>query len=144
MTRKLDTRKQGRSRRAVLLTIMALGAVVSLTAVNGIFAIFTDRATTGENSASSRAEARSADLQIASASFDSTTYDITCGAYAEDLVTGIITVSDLTPGGSDFGVGNLCLKNVGSRSLDVSTSAIDLVDSDHACTGDEASLDATC
>ena len=145
MTRATDAAGgRGKTRRAVLLTIMALGTVVTLTAVNGVFAIFTDRATTGTNTASSRAEARSADLQISTATFDSQSHAITCGTFDEDLVTGIITVSDLTPGGSDFGVGNLCLKNVGSRTLDISSSAIDLVDTDHACTGDEASVDATC
>ena len=141
MTRKPETRKQGRSRRAVLLTIMALGAVVSLSAVSGVFAIFTDRATTGTNSASSRAEAASADLQIAPATFDAG--GVRCGEYDEDLSTGIITATDVYAGVPSAD-GNLCLKNVGSRPLDLSASVIDLVDTDTGCTGDEGSIDLSC
>jgi len=143
MTTELGTRKQGRSRRAVLLTIMALGTVVSLTAVNGVFAIFTDRATTGENSASSRGEVASADLQIALGSYDGDTGITTCGTYSEDLITGIISATDMVPSDTNA-FGHVCLKNVGSRTVDLSASVIDLVDTDHACTGDEASVDETC
>jgi hypothetical protein len=141
MSTEQAARAARKKRRAVLVTIMALGAVVSLTAVNGVFAIFTDRATTGTNTASSRAEARSADLQIATASYDTATGETSCGQYDEDLVTGIISVTNLASGGFENGTGNLCLKNVGSRTLDLSASVIDLVDTDPACTGDEATID---
>jgi hypothetical protein len=130
-------------RRPVLLTVMALGAVMTLTAVNGVFAVFTDRATTGTNSASSRAEARSADIQIAHGTLDIFDLTVACGTYAEDLATGIITVTDMAPTGSTA-AGVVCLRNVGSRAVDLTVSAIDLVDTDDDCTGDEGSIDLTC
>ena len=127
----------------MLLTIMALGAVVSLTAVNGVFAVFTDRATTGTNSATSRAEAASADLQIATASYNPMGGSITCGAtYVDDLASGVITVTDMAP--NSVVHGTVCIKNAGSRSVDVTASVIDLSDTDSSCTGDESALDATC
>jgi len=131
------------TRRPVLMTIMALGAVITLTGANGIFAVFTDRATTGTNSATSRAEARSADLQIADGTYDGNDGSTTCGTYVENLTTGIITASDMGPDTPDIH-GFVCLKNVGSRPLEITISAIDLVDTDTGCTGDESALDLTC
>jgi hypothetical protein len=122
---------------------MALGAVITLAGVNGIFAIFTDRATTGTNSAASRAEAASADIQIAAASLDTTTGASTCGTYFEDLATGVIEVTDIAPF-VDLAQASVCIKNVGSRTVDLSTAVIELLDVDTACTGDEDALDATC
>ena len=142
-TEQATVGRRGRARRAVLITIMALGAVVSLTAVNGVFAVFTDRATTGMNSASSRGEARSADLLIADGTFAPLDGTTACGPYAEDLATGIITATEMVPLG-DSVRGYLCLKNVGSRAVDITASVIDLVDTDTACSGDEAALDTTC
>lgn len=66
-----------------------------------------------------------------------------CGSYADDLATGIITATDMAPGGAEV-TGYVCVRNVGSRAVDVAASVIDLVDSDTGCTGDEASLDTTC
>jgi hypothetical protein len=43
-----------------------------------------------------------------------------------------------------FVPGRVCLKNVGSRGVDLTASVIDLVDTDNDCTGDETVLDATC
>ncbi len=133
--------RRRRGRRSVLLTIMTLGAVVSLTAANGVFAVFTDRATTGTNSAGSRGENRSADIQIAEGGFTGDV--VSCSTFVEDLATGIITATDMVPLGNGVHA-YICLKNVGSRSVDVTASAIDVVDTDNACTGDEASLDTTC
>jgi len=135
--------RPGRARRSVLITIMALGSVVTLTAVNGVFAVFTDRATTGTNSASSRSEPRSADIQIAEGIRDPQTGTIVCGTFDDDLTSGIVTATDMAPLGN-AAFSNLCLKNVGSRQVDLTASVIDLVDTDHACTGDEAVLDSTC
>lgn len=140
---QLTTKRRGRARRPVLITIMALGTVMSLSAGLGVFAVFTDRATTGTNSASSRAEAASADIQIAAGTTDPASGATTCGAYSEDLATGIITASDMEPL-VDFVYTSVCLKNVGSRDVDVTLTVIDLVDTDTACTGDEDALDTTC
>jgi hypothetical protein len=129
------------TRRPVLMTIMALGMVVTLAGANGVFAVFTDRATTGTNSATSRAEARSADLQIATGTLVPEDGSITCGTFVENLASGIITATDMVPLGDDVHA-FVCLKNVGSRSLDVTTSVIDLFDTDPQCTGDESEVDS--
>ena len=50
---------------------------------------------TGTNSASSRAEARSADIQIAHGTVDIFDNTVACGTYVEDLTTGIITATDM-------------------------------------------------
>jgi hypothetical protein len=134
------------ARRPVLLTVMALGAVITLVAVNGMFALFTDRATTGTNEVSSPAEEASADIQIAAATIDITDNTFSCGIpiYLEDLTSGIITATDLAPTDNIGTSGVLCLRNIGSREVALTVSAIELVDTDTACTGDEAVLDATC
>ena len=131
-------------RRPVLISMMALGAVVSLATVSGVFAVFTDRATTGQNSASSRGEAASADLQIAAGTLNTTSGATTCGAYSEDLSTGIISATDMAPFVGLIQV-SVCLKNVGSRDIDLTTAVIELTDTDTGCTGDENALDsASC
>lgn len=140
-TQQAGRDRRGTTRRPVLITIMALGVVVSLAGASGVFAVFTDRATTGTNSASSRAEARSADIQIAEGVMDQGV--MTCGTYEEDLTTGVITASDMVPLGG-FVYARVCLKNVGSRTVDLTVTVLDLVDTDDACTGDEAALDTTC
>jgi len=132
------------ARRSVLTTMMAVGVVITLTGASGIFAVFTDRATTGTNSYASRAEPRAADLQLAAVTSTGDGTVLTCGTYVDDLATGIIEASDRAPNdgaGSQF----LCVRNAGSQSIEVDVSAIDLVDLDHACTGDELAADPdTC
>jgi hypothetical protein len=142
--REVRLRKGAGARRPVLLTVIGLGAVITLVSVNGMFALFTDRATTGANQVSSPPEAASADIQIAAGTRDISDNTIACGTFAEDLITGIITVTDLAPSDPIGTSAVVCLRNVGSRSVDLTVSAIELVDSDTACTGDEAVLDTTC
>jgi len=126
--------------KRLLSITMALGLVISAMNFTGIFAIFSDRATTGTNSAESGAQPRIADLQV------STTLALDCSdaSYTDDLETGLIAVTDLVPGeGSTQSV--LCLKNAGTSDLNLSISVIDVVDTETGCTGDEAAAgDATC
>jgi hypothetical protein len=120
--------------------MMALGAVVTLIGGAGIFAVFTDRATTGSSSVTSGERASAANLLIASS-----TGPPDCGTYVDDLVTDLITVTDAQPSGAQGTNRYICLKNAGSASLALSAAAIDLVDVETACTGDEAATgDASC
>lgn len=113
-----------------------LGLTVSLLS-GGIFAVFTDRATTGSNDAGTRAEARAADLKLATAT------GLDCGVFVDDLATGVITVADLQPTGA--AQARVCVRNDGSEPVAVDVSVIDLLDLDVACTGDEAAAgDTTC
>jgi hypothetical protein len=140
MTKGGDSRRG--SRRSTLTPIIALGAVISFVGANGVLAVFTDSAATGTNSYSSRAEPQSADLLLAIGSAgEGNTID--CGTYVDDLETGIITETDRSPAdnvASTF----LCVGNAGSQTVNVDLAAIDLVDTDTACTGDEATVDQTC
>jgi hypothetical protein len=56
-------------RRSVLLTVAALGGLVSLIGGAGLFSALTDTARTGTNSAESAALAGSADIQLAAGTF---------------------------------------------------------------------------
>jgi hypothetical protein len=124
-------------RRSTLLSIMVLGTLVSLASLIGVFAPFTDRATTGTNSAESGEMERAADLKLALEANGS------CGAFSDDLTTGIFDVTGLQQGGSEFS-SNFCLRNDGSLAVDVSVSGIDLQEVDFACSGDESVFDTTC
>lgn len=129
-------------RRPLVAAIVALGGVITLAGTTGVFAVFTDRATTGTNTIATKQLPRAAELQIAPGTAGSN-WSITCGTYSDDLQTGVISMSDVTPnqvGDSDY----VCLKNAGSATVDLTTSAIDLTDLDTDCTGDESTVDTTC
>ncbi|HEX2626739.1 MAG TPA: hypothetical protein VHL56_07510 [Candidatus Limnocylindrales bacterium] len=128
--------------RRLLTVTMALGLVITAMNFTGIFAVFTDRATTGTNSAESGAQARVADLQIATPLPGTGNCD--GAAYVDDLETGVVSTTDLQPGGAS-GFMALCVRNHGSAALDLSVKAIDVEDTETGCTGDEAAAgDATC
>ena len=134
-------------RRPLLASIAALGGVITLASTTGVFAVFTDRATTGTNSFATKGLPHAADLQIANGTIviDDTTgiWNVDCGTYSENLATGLVTMSNAVPG-DGFGTDFVCVKNVGSQTVDVTTSAIDVTDEDTDCTGDEAAVDTTC
>src|SRR5687768_8455147 len=98
-------------RRSVLLTLAALGGLVSLLGGAGLFSALTDTARTGTNSAESAALAGSADIQLAAGSFNAGAID--CGTFSEDLASGFFELTDLTPGFISQGR-NFCIRNVGS------------------------------
>jgi hypothetical protein len=129
-------------RRRLLATTMALGLVVTAMGFTGIYAVFTDRATTGTNSAESGTQPKAADLKIA---FDVT--DSTCAgiSYGDDLASGVIDATDLQPDYNGAGFNYVCLQNVGTATLSLTATAIDVVETETGCTGDEAAAgDATC
>lgn len=126
--------------RRLLVSLMALGAVVTLIGGAGIFAVFTDRATTGTNSVTSGERASAADLQI------STMVGGTCvEPFVDDLATGLFSISDVQPSAGSLGNASICLMNTGTANLTISVAAIDLVNVETDCTGDEeAAGDASC
>lgn len=134
--------KRINARRNLAMVVAGLGLTVSLLS-GGIFAVFTDRATTGQNDASTRAEARAADLKLATAEKDAASGVYQCGDFVDDLVSGLISTADLQP--SSAVSSYACLRNDGSAEVTVEVAVIDLVDLDVACTGDEAAAgDTTC
>jgi hypothetical protein len=123
--------------RRLLVSLMAFGAVITLVGAAGIFAVFTDRATTGTNSVTSGARASAAHLQIA----QGVPGDTNCGvtpAFSDDLATGIFTITDAQPDGFLSPSRHVCLRNAGSADLAISMAVIDLVNVETDCTGDEA------
>lgn len=130
-------------RRSVLITLVVLGSLISLIGGTGLFAALTDSARTGTNTVDSAALAGSADIQIATATKPAGS-PFACGTYSEDLASGFFTVADVAPGYSSPPA-YFCLKNVGSQPVTIWASADALVDTDTACTGDEALHgDTTC
>jgi hypothetical protein len=136
--------------RHSLRIVIVLGMLITLVGGTGIFATFSDRASTGGNSVTSGSRPKAADIKIETATVEPAT-GVTCHSdpdplpwQRDDLTTGIYTATDVQPG-EDLGRTYLCLKNVGSAPLSLTASAINVVDLDVACTGDEAaSGDTTC
>ena len=126
------------TRRSLLLTLVAAGAVASLAGAGGIFAGFTDRATGGANSVESAAARHAADLMIGTFNGES------CGDFADDTETGLFTYTKVMPHDALAPITNYCLANVGTETLAITLSAIDYADVDVECTGDEAAFDTTC
>jgi hypothetical protein len=127
-------------RRSVLVTMIVLGAIITIVGASGIHATFTDRATTGTNRAESGERPRAADLKLATMGGASIG---DCQIFQDDLATGVFAMSDVQPG--DRSTAYLCLQNAGSSTLSASMTVIDLVDVETGCTGDEAAAgDATC
>jgi predicted ribosomally synthesized peptide with SipW-like signal peptide len=125
-----------------MTTIMALGCVVSLAGVTGVFAAFTDRATTGVNTFETAELARAADLKLSTGD-PVLEGGFACGAFEDDLDTGVMTVGDNLPTysrDSDF----VCLHNAGSGTVDITTSVIDVIDFEEECSGDEGAVDPSC
>ena len=124
--------------RRLLVSLMALGAIVTLVGAGGIFATFTDRATTGSSTVSSGVRASAAHLLISRFNGGA------CEPPVEDLQTDLFTLNDVQPTGG-LAQESICLANAGSASLDISATVIDLLDTEAGCTGDEAAAgDTTC
>jgi hypothetical protein len=130
--------------RHSLRIVIVLGVLITLVGGTGIFATFSDRATTGQSDIVSGALGKAADLMIA----DGQPLDpmnsgpIGCGGFTDDLVTPLfVYTSQLGSQAEHF----FCLQNQGSSAVDLSLTAIDITDLDVDCTGDEATFgDNTC
>ncbi|HET7181586.1 MAG TPA: hypothetical protein VFI15_05080 [Candidatus Limnocylindrales bacterium] len=130
-------------RHALRITIL-LGILITLVGGTGIFAVFSDRATTGTNDVTTVELGKAADLQIAAAQPQDpmNSGPFMCDPYTEDLDTPFITFTTNIGGGNER---FLCLFNAGSSAVDLSLTAIDITDLDVDCTGDEAAFgDTTC
>ena len=128
-------------RRSALLTLAALGAVVSLVGSTSLFSALNDTARTGTNSVESSALAASADIRLAPGTYNAGATD--CGTFSDDLTSAFHEVSDFESGDNTMAT-LFCIKNVGSQSVTLSSLADELTDVDIACTGDEAVGDTSC
>lgn len=127
-------------RRPLLLTLIALGSLVCLIGSTGLFAALTDTARTGTNQVDSGQLAGSADIQLATATTEGSA--VQCGTFSDDLATALVTASDVQVNWSPIAT-FLCIQNIGSQPVTLSVMVDELVDTDTACTGDEAVYDTT-
>ena len=140
--------RRGIARPTLRLTIL-LGVLVTVMSGTGIFAVFSDRATGGQNTVTSGERPSAADLKIAPAYEVSGVYSCdrdqdgvigpndAVAAWPDNLTTAQFNASDVQPGDSSGNV-PLCLYNGGASPLNLTVSAIDLLDEEIGCTGDEA------
>jgi hypothetical protein len=126
-------------RRPLALSLIVLGLVVTLIGGTGLFAPFTDRASTGVNSVTSGERPKAADLKLAIT--DGGT-DCATATYSDNITTPGISAANAQPGFKDLIY--FCLKNAGSAELGVSLKVIDVANVDIDCTADEAVVDTTC
>ncbi len=143
-------------RNSLRLTIV-LGALITVMGSTGIFAVFTDRSTTGPNTVTSGSLLHAADLKIAAAADVGGAYlcdrdndgqfepaDSTIAWTQDNTLTGQFGVANLQPGDTRNGA-MFCLYNGGSSALGLTATALDLLDVDIDCTGDEqAAGDTDC
>jgi hypothetical protein len=127
--------------RRILTTVMALGALITVMGFGGIYAVFTDRATTGTTTIDSAPLPQGVDIEIARA-----LSAVACapGDFDDDLTSDLIQASDAKPG-DDLGTHYFCIKNVGIASATLTWTLLDLSDTELECTGEEATAgDASC
>jgi hypothetical protein len=137
-------------RRPVLVALMVVGAVVAAVSGTGLFAALVDTADTGLNSVESAEQPASSDLKIVAATTNFANPDpdldmIECGSeWSDDLTTPFFTVTNNLPGYGGSPAGFLCVTNAGSQTVNLEATVPDLIETDFACTGDEALYDTTC
>jgi hypothetical protein len=130
--------------RHSLRIVIVLGALITLLGGTGIFAVFSDRATTGPSDVTSGSLAKAADITIASAQPQDpmNSGPFICDQPQDDLTTPLF---DFTASRGSLNEHFFCISNVGSSAVDLSLTAIDITDLDVGCTGDEAAFgDTTC
>jgi len=128
--------------------LVAAGLALTCGHLAGVYAVFSDTATTGENYVSSPVAGRAADLQLAAYTGDP---EAPCGTWSDNLESGI-NVGELgeyydSDNGTwnTVGVGRtMCLRNDGAAPLVVTVATTDLSFTDSACSGDESAVDNTC
>jgi len=130
--------------RHALRLVIVLGALITLVGGTGIFAVFSDRATTGTSDVTSGALGKAADLKIASAQPQDpmNSGPFLCDTFTDDLTTQLFHFTATSGNGDER---FFCVENAGSSPVDLSLTAIDITDLDIDCTGDEAAFgDTTC
>jgi hypothetical protein len=136
-------------RHSLRITIV-LGLLITILGSTGIFAVFNDQATTGPNNVTSGALPLAADLKIAVADLSTGEYycdrDLdgqfdapdSTALWLQDLtLTPHFNVANLQPGETRDGQA-FCLHNNGSAPLSLSVTALNVIDSETDCTGDES------
>jgi hypothetical protein len=129
-----------------------------------VFALGSDRATTGPNDARSGDIPAEVDLQLASAT-QAADGSYACGTdWADDLSTGVITSDGLDlyhqlpaeddDGGSSepsapepvIGLdrGTVCIRNLGTAGAEISAWVIDIVETELGCSPSEDAVDPSC
>lgn len=127
-------------RRPVLVSTFVFGMAMSLAAFSGVFAVFSDQASTGENTFETAELPKAVDLKLAEHPNPGT-----CQQFTDDLETAFFTVADATPSPAATFTGYWCLQNFGSLPATATFSAVDVSDTELDCTGDEeAAGDTTC
>jgi len=127
------------ARRSIPISMIVLGLGLAVSSVGGVIAAFTDEALVGPNSFETKALPLATDLKLAQQQGGA------CGTFNDDLATGLYTVSNLEPAANTQFSTLYCLRNDGSLAANVSYRAFNVVDTETACTGDEAEAgDATC
>lgn len=143
--------------RTSLRLTVALGLLITVLGSTGIFAVFTDRAFTGENNVTSGPLPRAAELKVAPATEISGEYqcdrnedgqidpaDATSPWLIDNSMAGHFDVTDLQPGNVRLGQA-FCLHNSGSATLALTVTAPDVISRETGCTGDEqAAGDPDC
>lgn len=123
-------------------TLVAVGVVMTMATLLGVFAALTDSAETGTLQATSSGLQTSIDLQIDNTAItSSSTNCATRTAYVENQ-----TVVPLSWTGADEGESitrYVCLKNTGVETAQMSISLHGATNTDTGCTGDEIDFDAT-
>ena len=141
--------------RHSLRLAIVLGLLITVLGSTGIFAVFSDRATAGQNTVTSGSLPHAADLKIAAASELGGEYlcdrdgdaqyetpGSTVSWLYDSTLTSQFSIGDLQPGETRNGQA-LCLHNAGSSPLDLSITALNVVNVETDCTGDEAAAGDT-
>lgn len=127
-------------RRPVLVSTLSFGLAMRLAAFAGVFAVFTDQASTGTNRFETATLPDAVDLKLAEHPNPGT-----CQQFVDDLETPFFVVTSATPSPNAVFTDYFCLQNFGTMPATVSFSAVDVFDTEMDCTGDEAEAgDATC
>ena len=129
-------------RRSVLLSWLVVGAALSLISGTGLFASLSDTARTGTNVVDTQALQGSADLKIATASY--TDPGVGCEGFSDDLTSPLIEFTNQVPGAFNQDGYYYCLQNAGSQTVNLTATAVEVTDTELACTGDEDLYDTSC
>ncbi len=122
---------------------MAVGVVMTMATVLGVFAALTDTAETGTLQATSTGLSESINLQIdnTGAISSSSTNCATRTTYVDSQTVVPLSWTNAAEGGTFTRF--ICLKNTGVEVAQMSISLHGVVNTDTGCTGDEIDFDAT-
>lgn len=130
-------------RRSLLITVMALGAVITLLGTTGVIAVFNDSADTPANAFETAALAATADIVVAQTNLDGANPCVPAdGVFRQNFDIAFFSTGGVP--GTTLPGPHICIRNAGSGTVALSASSFDVVDTDPGCTGDEGVVDTTC